>query len=90
MERTLRILSQRCKVFESCQILRHSHRRAEKVDKSRSKLMKLKPSLPNLASLVESSKKTEIKRHIFDRLFNFVGTYGGACNLARSNLLCMH
>ena len=38
-------------------------------------LKKVNPSLPNLATDEEASKKTEIKRQFFSRMFEFIGDY---------------
>ena len=36
---------------------------------------KTRPSLPNLATPEEATKKTEIKRKLFKRMFDFIGSY---------------
>ena len=38
-------------------------------------LKKVNPSLPNLATPEEATKKTEIKRKFFARMFDFIGDY---------------
>ena len=37
---------------------------------------KVRPSLPNLATSDEATKKTELKRRFFRRMFDFIENYG--------------
>ena len=37
---------------------------------------KIRPSLPNLATSSEATKKTELKRRLFGRMFDFIENYG--------------
>ena len=46
------------------------------LEKSRNMHRKLRPSLPNLASDDEVTRKTVIKRKIFHRILDFLETYG--------------
>ena len=46
------------------------------LEKSRNMHRKVRPSLPNLASDDEVTRKTVIKRKIFHRILDFLETYG--------------